>query len=281
MKGKLSIAILLALCAILLARLDARGQDDADIDYDVYPDLDLYDIEAQLNGYMYDLDLIAVEIPIAGKSRLQSLSGACQRLDAKKALYVQTNQDAISSDESLMDLIGQYQERFALITDSIQRQIDRCDQLVEFGAIERTLCCQDTTYASLLQKAQLFSLTDKTAQQLAAVKKEESTMRQSLDAQYAQAVEISAANPFLKSRMQSITEAYNNMALLSDQVQAAEYKSLFDRIKDYLFGLAAVALILMFVNMISTKIKTAKQMRDQAKQLKEQLRIQNDDYPRI
>lgn len=67
----------------------------------------------------------------------------------------------------------------------------------------------------------------------------------------------------------------------SDKIQALEYKPWFQRIKDYLFGLAAVSMILLFVNALQSKIQMLKQTRENAKKLKQMQNKEEDDYPSI
>jgi hypothetical protein len=59
-----------------------------------------------------------------------------------------------------------------------------------------------------------------------------------------------------------------------------EYKPFIQRIKDYLLGLAAVAILMMFVNLLSQKLKQLKAAREQAKKMKESMMGQKE-YPTI
>ena len=70
-------------------------------------------------------------------------------------------------------------------------------------------------------------------------------------------------------------------SLLSEKIQALEYKPLLERIKDYLYSLAAVAMILLFLNMVQAKIKALKQARENAKKLREMMNNEESDYPTI
>jgi hypothetical protein len=54
------------------------------------------------------------------------------------------------------------------------------------------------------------------------------------------------------------------MKSVSEKVQALEYKPFFQRIKDYVLGVAAVAIILMFFNLAFAKFKA---YRDKVKNL--------------
>ena len=61
-----------------------------------------------------------------------------------------------------------------------------------------------------------------------------------------------------------------------------QYKPLIARIKDYLLGLAAVAVLLLFVSMVKTKIKAAKDARENMKKYQETLKLNGqDEYPTI
>jgi hypothetical protein len=55
--------------------------------------------------------------------------------------------------------------------------------------------------------------------------------------------------------MTVLDEQYVVMKSVSEKVQALEYKPFFQRVKDYVLGFAAVAIILMFFNMSMAKFK--------------------------
>ena len=54
-----------------------------------------------------------------------------------------------------------------------------------------------------------------------------------------------------------------------------------ERIKDYLYSFAAVAILLMFVNMIYSKIQAYKQMRKSAEEYKKMLQRNENEFPTI
>ena len=61
-----------------------------------------------------------------------------------------------------------------------------------------------------------------------------------------------------------------------------EYKSPIERAKDYLMGVAYVAVILIFINMVTTKLQAAKKAREMLKKQKDLLnKNNNEDYPTI
>lgn len=85
----------------------------------------------------------------------------------------------------------------------------------------------------------------------------------------------------LQPRINKIEQRYIDLKNTSDKIQALEYKPWFQRIKDYLFGLAAVSMILLFVNALQSKIQMLKQTRENAKKLKQMQNKEEDDYPSI
>ena len=80
--------------------------------------------------------------------------------------------------------------------------------------------------------------------------------------------------------MKGIEKKFIEMQSVSAKIQEMAYKPFIQRIKDYLLGLAAVAILLMFVNLLSQKMKSLKAARDQAKKMKETMMGQHD-YPTI
>jgi hypothetical protein len=58
------------------------------------------------------------------------------------------------------------------------------------------------------------------------------------------------------------------------------YKPFIQRVKDYLMGLAWVAILLMGLNLLKSKLAQVKQARDQAKKMKEMMKGQHN-YPTI
>ena len=83
-------------------------------------------------------------------------------------------------------------------------------------------------------------------------------------------------------RVEALEDAYAVIKNKSETIQAMEYQPLFKRIKDYLLGLAAVAVVLMFVNMMRARIKAAREMRANMKKYKDSLNLGGkDDYPTI
>ena len=83
--------------------------------------------------------------------------------------------------------------------------------------------------------------------------------------------------------METLDEQYVIMKSVSEKVQALEYKPWMQRIKDYVMGLAAVAIILMFVNGLWSKFKAYKEKAASLKKYNDMLNNNGKDttYPTI
>ena len=102
-----------------------------------------------------------------------------------------------------------------------------------------------------------------------------------IEGHYGRAEAASQTLPQLKKRMQVLTEQYISLKTQSSQIQENVYKPLIERAKDYLLGMAAVAIVLMFVNAVVTKLKMLQQARENAKKYQDMLNQNNQDYPTI
>ena len=80
--------------------------------------------------------------------------------------------------------------------------------------------------------------------------------------------------------MKGMEKKFVELQSVSAKIQEMEYKPFIQRIKDYLLGLAAVAILMMFVNLLSQKLKQLKAAREQAKKMKESMMGQKE-YPTI
>ena len=136
-------------------------------------------------------------------------------------------------------------------------------------------------YQKLYDEAVQFSLLKQTASQLEKLKAKEELTFGDVSAKYEESRTISEEFPALKKRMENIEEQYIQIKGFSEKIKAAEYKPFLTRIKDYLYSLAAVAMLLMFANMVQAKIQAFKQMRKSAKEYQELLKKNEEDIPSI
>ena len=69
---------------------------------------------------------------------------------------------------------------------------------------------------------------------------------------------------------------------MSEKIKAMAYKPFIQRIKDYLLGLAAVAILLLFFNLAVTRLVAVKKAYKSMQQYKKLMKInENENYPTI
>lgn len=238
-------------------------------------------VEAWINTYADDLSMLSGEIALASESRLKELDARLKQMSAKFEFYCQSKQDYIAADDSLMELMARYNERHQQAADSVNIQIRRLELARAFDSAEHYLATQDTVYPQLQRRSLLLSQTAKTAPLLEKLKEQEAVRFAEVDKQIQLARESITLNPSLKTRLNRLEEVYISIQKQSAQIQAAEFKPIVQRIKEHLMEIAAVGIILMFFNMVVTKIQAAKKMRESAKKMQEMLKKTNSDYPQI
>lgn len=215
-------------------------------------------------------------------TRLTALNVHLQSLDFRWNAFTQAEQVDIAENERLMNLLTQAQQSRQVATDTIAAQLDRCNALADFVKAERLMSGQDTVYQNLYKKARVFSLNKQLAPKLDKVKAEEQVLFEKLQDSYNKSQDAVKLMPQLTQRADRIEEQFYTIKAISSKIQGLEYKPLIERAKDYLMGLACVSVILIFINMVGTKLKAAKKAREMIKKQKELFNnTNNEDYPTI
>lgn len=196
--------------------------------------------------------------------------------------YYSLQQWEIGMDEDLMSSV----ERFELMrqdaADSLEVRKRMLQSLKDFSEALFYLSGIDTTYNRLGKQALELSLTSKTAPLLEKHKMKEQLLFATVQEKFDKARAAADYHLVSNARVEALEDAYAVIKNKSETIQAMEYQPLFKRIKDYLLGLAAVAVVLMFVNMMRARIKAAREMRANMKKYKDSLNLGGkDDYPTI
>ena len=212
--------------------------------------------------------------------RLKVLTRAMNSFNARWDAYSQAQQVYIADNDSLLNKLAEIQQMRQIVADTLAQRQNQYDQLAAFSKAESMIWSQDKTYHRLYQKATQYSMSPKLASLLEKVKAEEQALFADIQASYNQAKEAAAAFPGLELRMKGIDSKFFELQTVSTKIQELAYKPIIQRIKDYLIGLAAVAILLMFINLLNAKIKTLKQAREQAKKMREMMNGQHN-YPTI
>lgn len=236
-----------------------------------------------LSRFRVDIDM---EMPLTEPlldvvgDRLKALTTALNSFTVRWDTYSQAQQVYVADNEELLNKVAQIQQIRQAVTDSLAARQQQHDQLTAFSKAEQMIWGQDKTYRRLYQQAAKYSLSSKLAAQLEKVKAEEQALFADIQTNYNQAKTAADAFPGLKVRMKGMDSKFFELQTVSAKIQEMAYKPFIQRIKDYLFGLAAVAILLLFFNLMSSKLKTIKQAREQAKKMKEMMTGQHN-YPTI
>ena len=212
--------------------------------------------------------------------RLKALTTALNSFTVRWDTYSQAQQVYVADNEELLNKVAQIQQIRQAVTDSLAARQQQHDQLTAFSKAEQMIWGQDKTYRRLYQQAAKYSLSSKLAAQLEKVKAEEQALFADIQTNYNQAKTAADAFPGLKVRMKGMDNKVFELQTVSAKIQEMAYKPFIQRIKDYLMGLACVAILLLFFNLMSSKLKTIKQAREQAKKMKEMMNGQHN-YPTI
>ena len=228
-----------------------------------------------------DIDMPLTEplLDVVGE-RMRTLTRAMNSFNARWDAYSQAQQVYIADNDSLLNKLAEIQQMRQIVADTLASRQKQYDQLTAFSKAESFVWGQDKAYRRLYKQAQQYSVSPKLASRLEKVKAEEQTLFAQIQTSYGQAKEAAEAFPGLELRMKGIDNKFFELQTVSTKIQEMVYKPFIQRIRDYLIGLAAVAILLMFFNLLNAKIKTVKQAREQAKKMREMMSGQHN-YPTI
>ena len=196
--------------------------------------------------------------------------------------FIQSKQTDIANSEYLMGLMAEVEEIKQAAHDSLDALQKKSDALADFIDAEQLLLSQDTIYKELYNKAFKLSLMQQLAPQLEKIKAEEQTLFEKIQNAYEKSKTSAQLIPQLTNRAATLDGQFYSLKALSTKIQAMQYEPPIQRIKDYLLGLACVAIILIFINMIVSKLQAAKKARETLKKQKKFFeKTDGNDYPTI
>ena len=170
------------------------------------------------------------------EGRMNTYNQRYNSLDVMWTTYTQAQQMDIANDEDLMAMVANIEALKKSVKDTLDAKAGMVKAVSDFVKADQFIMSQVNVYKKLYKRAFKLSLLKKLAPQL----------------------EKTELVPSLQPRMNVLDEQFVVMKSVSEKVQALEYKPLFQRVKDYIMGLAAVAIILLFVSMMLTKYKAYK-----------------------
>ena len=239
------------------------------------------EVRGRLSLFIEEIETLLANVSSAKQKQLKKAEKSLKAVENKWTLYSTAHGDVIASEESLMEVVVAYEERKQLLADSIASQLHKLDSYDKFESAEVFIESQIEPYNELYNKAVEYSMLKQTASLLEKLKTKEGLTFSDITARYEDSKTISEEYPALKKRMEELEEEYIEIKGLSEKIQTAEYKPFLTRIKDYLYSFAAVAMLLMFANMVQAKIQAFQQMRKSAKEYQELLKKNEEEIPSI
>lgn len=198
-------------------------------------------------------------------------------LDLRWNIFYQTEQPSIASNEQLMTMVDDLNTIKSAVEDSIVSRQNIIKAVNDFNAAEKFLYEQDTIYKAFGKKAIELSMTSKTAPQLENLKVKEQIVFADIQSHYDKAKEGLKLFKVSQQDMENLDNRYASLKNKSSKIQEMAYVPFIQRIKDYLFGIAAVAIIIMFINMVASKVKAAKKMRENLKKYQDGINQNNNN----
>ena len=214
------------------------------------------------------------------EGKTQSLTRRQQALDVRWEAFSASNLSFVADNDTLMEMVTHAQLLKQAIADSITAQQQRVSAIKDFTAAEQLINAQDSAYDKLYKQAFSMSFVQKLAPQLEKLKAQEQAQFAELQASYDKAKAAADLVPQLAQREQRLSDRFFGIKAQSDKIQQMKYQPLIQRIKDYIMGIAYVAIILIFINMISSKWQNAKKTKQAMEQQAEMLKKEHD-YPTI
>jgi hypothetical protein len=272
----LLIIFVCMLPSVAWAQEEMSAEEELDSAYtDINEHMELFQEELiQLNAlcrFRMDIDMeMPLNEPLLDvlSERLKSLSMAMNSFSTRWDTYSAAQQVYIADNDSLLNRAALIQQMRQAVTDTLALRQQQRDQLVAFSTAEQFIWGQDKNYRQLYKKAVQYSATPMLAAQLEKVKAEEQALTADVNKYYSQAKEAATTFPGLQLRKQAMENKVFELQTVSAKIQEMAYKPFIQRIKDYLMGLACVAILLMGLNLLKSKLALVKQARDQAKKLK-------------
>lgn len=230
--------------------------------------------------YISQVEEIETRISTAKADEIKNMQNRMQAIDVQWQAYTSIEQVDISTTASLMDLLSHYQLLATTVNDSLTTQLNILEAVSNFNQTKEFLTQCKADYDKLSADALQYSLVPQTGALLAEVKAKEALLFAQVTESYKKAVEASQLSPQLAEQMPAVEQQYLEITQMSEKIKATAYKTLVERIKDYVLTFAGLAIILIFFNFVVTKIKAAKQASEMAKKYKNMLNPE-DDIPTI
>lgn len=238
-------------------------------------------IHRNLEEYIAKVNNYRSSIQFMTERRLKNLEDDLVYLQKKWDAYTQQNMDLIS-DETIdnMSLIGEFSQAIENVKEAITTQRAQITALASLEKLKEVFPEYEKTFADLYDKAEKLSMVKQGAKQLEQVKAETQLKFDELTKLFQSVKQaIPEGDASYTQKLEPIEANYIDISATVNSIQAMKYVPFIERIKNYMISIGVVALLIMLFNMILTKIKAAKAVKESMEKMKQM--TQNNDIPTI
>lgn len=279
--------ILLAICKVGFAQDEELLPDSSSLAVELRIQLfldDLNYIEEDSRVYLQfqNMSQMQPSLVSAYEWRINQVEAKFQAFNSRWNTYFVAQQYEIAAREDLMDRVAELDVLKQAVADSLAARKQVCAALRDFFESESFIMCQDSAYRRMYSRASKLSLIGKTAPLLEKLKASEQLQFAKIEEHYGKVKAAVELVPALASRAAAVDEQYITLKAMSEKIKAMAYKPFIQRIKDYLLGFAAVAILLLFFNLAVTRLVAVKKAYKSMQQYKKLMKInENENYPTI
>lgn len=279
--------VLLVICKVGYAQEEELLPDSSSLAVELrlqlfVDDLNYIEEDSRISLQFHDLSQLQLSLVNAYEWRINQVEAKFQAFSSRWNTYFVAQQYEIAAREDLMDRVAELDVLKQAVADSLEVRKQVCAALRDFCEAEAFIMRQDSTYRRMYSRASKLSLIGKTAPLLEKLKASEQLRFAKIEESYGKVKTAVELVPALSSRAAVIDEQYITLKAMSEKITAMAYKPFIQRIKDYLLGFAAVAIILLFFNLMISKFsairKTYKSMQQYKKLMKSN---ESGNYPTI
>lgn len=239
------------------------------------------ELQGQIQSYLDEIASYYSRLDGISEDYLNRIDNELKAVDMRWNFFFQSNERKIMENEDVFAMVNTYlpqRDSLRSAVDSVRNRIARIKAL---DAAISYLAERVETYRDMEKKAGELAMVPQTATLLEKLKAKEQIMSGETDARYQEVAVSDGLDSLLSIRMDSLEVFYAEIRNISEKIQQSEYKPFMQRIKDYLLSFAAVAVLLMFLSMMKSKIDAARQMKENLKKAKEQMAQNDDSIPSI
>lgn len=238
--------------------------------------------ENEILDYLYDLSNISKSLERANtRVVLQKVNKDLAIQDLRFDAYYSTHLGEFADDAAIMAAVASYNETRTALDEVLAVKTAYVDAIEAVAGAKACLDEADSIYAKYVKKAKRYSMVKQSAKLLENVKAKEKMTFAKVQKKYDAAVSAAGDIPELEDEVALIEEKFSAISVNSELVQSMKFKPLVERVKDWLMSFAAVAILLMFANMMQARISAIKKEKENLKKIQEALNKNDQDIPSI